>query len=118
MEVMTAPVTEAPAETPTHEQTKPLKLSEAIRLGAMSTKQAFATWGDQESTCAIGAAQVALGLHPGDGDRLNRMLKDAAIVDLPCGHHERPLGQAIIHLNDADRWPRERIASWLEGLGL
>jgi hypothetical protein len=115
----TAPATEAPVETPTREQTKPLKLSEAIRLGAMATQQTFGAWGNTEHTCAIGAAQVALGVTPGDGDRLNQLLRSGPVVELPCLHEEaRPVGDGIIHLNDTDHWPRERIAGWLETLGL
>lgn len=106
-----------PAEAP---RTTPLKLSEAIRLGAMMTEQAFATFGDRTKTCAIGAAQVALGLEPGHDDGLAEMLIETPSVALPCEHRRNAnsIGSAVIHLNDDDRWPRERIATWLESLGL
>jgi hypothetical protein len=115
---LTAPAVEAPS--PAQETTKPLKLSEAIRLGAMMTEQAFGTFGDQEHTCGIGAAQIALGLTPSDGGPLNALLRNA-LVTPPCDHDNLYGGDvrsAIIHLNDDHHWPREKVADWLEGLGL
>lgn len=107
-----APVTATP------EKTKPLKLSEAIRFGAMATEQIFGAFGDGERTCALGAAQVALGERPGDGGGVIDVLGTAR-VERPCGHGgSASVRDSIIHLNDGDHWPRERIASWLEELGL
>lgn len=37
----------------------------------------------------------------------------------PCSHREREdteIREIIIHLNDTDRWPREKIADWLDDL--
>lgn len=116
MTLTATPVTEAPA---TPETTKPLKLSEAIRLGAMMTEQTFGEFGDDERTCAIGAAQKALGLPVSAGGPLLHLLGDRS-AEPPCEHGSLPwsVGALIIHLNDDDRWPREKIADWLEGLGL
>ena len=43
-----------------------------------------------------------------------------------CSCHPHPrrtsfpdgIEDTIIHLNDSEEWPRERIADWLENLGL
>ena len=115
MTLTAPPITEAPA---TPEATKPLKLSEAIRLGAMMTEQTFGEFGDDDRTCAIGAAQKALGLPVSDNGPLLHLLH-ARSAAAPCGHGSTwSVGGLIIHLNDDDRWPREKIADWLEGLGL
>ena len=115
MTLTATPVTEAPAAP---ETTKPLKLSEAIRLGAMMTEQTFGEFGDDERTCAIGAAQKALGLPVSANGPLVNLLHDRS-ADAPCGHDDSwSVGALIVHLNDDDRWPREKIADWLEGLGL
>lgn len=110
-----APTTEAPA---TPEKTKPLKLSEAIRLGAMMTEQTFGEFGDDERTCAIGAAQKALGLPVSAMGPLNDLLGSRGAKE-PCDHpYAWSVGALIMHLNDDDKWPREKIADWLETLGL
>lgn len=107
-----------PAVPNAPERTKPLKLSEAIRLGAMMTEQTFGEFGDDERTCAIGAAQKALGL-PVSGEGLLNALLHERRADAPCGHEARwTVGSLIMHLNDDDKWPREKIADWLGGLGL
>lgn len=115
MTVETLPPTTTP-DAP--ERTKPLKLSEAIRLGAMMTEQTFGDFGDDDRTCAIGAAQKALGLPVSGSGPLNQLLH-LRRADPPCGHHSsRTVGSLIMHLNDDDRWPREKIADWLATLGL
>lgn len=110
---------EAPTTTEAPEQTKPLKLSEAIRLGAMMTEQTFGEFGDDDRTCAIGAAQKALGLPVSAKGPLNGLLHSRQ-ADAPCGHGSATwtVGSLIMHLNDDDKWPREKIADWLEGMGL
>lgn len=118
MDTLTIPATvDQPAMAP--ETTKPLKLSEAIRLGAMATDQAFGTFGDGTHTCGIGAAQVALGLTPQPDDELNMMLEHAGPVRSPCADRRHgSVRETIIHLNDDHKLPREKIADWLESLGL
>lgn len=114
--IATETLTEAPArvETP-----RPLKLSEAIRFGGMSTTQIFGAFGDTERTCAIGAANVAFGRRPDDTE-LIRLLEGRRVDAVPCGHYSDGacVTAAIIHLNDSDKWPRENIADWLQGIGL
>ena len=108
----------APAETRT-----PLKLSEALRLGAMSTEQTFGSLGDSEHTCALGAIMLGFGL-PWNSDQSVPNGEFGELLDshmVPCQTHwNRPesLTTAIFHLNDESQWPREKIADWLESLGL
>ena len=124
MEALTVtPTTEAPA--PATETTKPLKLSEAIRLGAMATKQAHGSWADvdadgEASMCAMSTAWYALTghqQHTAESSQLVRLL-DGRNVTVPPTGQVMPLSSAIIELNDTHRWTRGRIADWLEGLGL
>lgn len=51
------------ADPKTLEQTKPLKLSEALRFGAMGTTQTFSKLGDTDAgtACGVGAVFVGLG---------------------------------------------------------
>lgn len=106
-----------------------MKLSEAIRLGAMLKPQAFGAVQRQGTTCAIGAAYDAIGaLSKDDGDGMSE--EDFLVV---CGHlpllaapnvqcpacSETPYGDDgsmcanIAHLNDWHRWTREQIADWV-----
>ncbi len=41
-----------------------------------------------------------------------------SLVHYPCGHHslKSSLKNIIMHLNDHDRWSREKIADWLDEL--
>lgn len=124
MEALTATTTiETPA--PGTETTKPLKLSEAIRLGAMATKQAHGRWSgvdddDETSMCAMSTAWYALTghqQHTAESSQLVRLL-DGRNVTVPPTGQVMPLSSAIIELNDSHRWTRGQIADWLEGLGL
>jgi hypothetical protein len=47
-----------------------------------------------------------------------RCPQGCAPVGLSLGDDPDPLVTVVWHLNDAHRWSRERIADWLEGLGL
>lgn len=106
-----------------------MKLSEAIRLGAMMKPQCFngMTNPDQTESCAVGAAYDAIGLlgrlRPGlDRVNIKELVAEAAphwipIIDAPsacpaCGYGMKWL--AIAHINDKHRWTRERIADWVE----
>jgi hypothetical protein len=96
-----------------------MRLSEAIRLGAMLHPQFFGharligTAGEILATCAVGAAQEAgFIVHVAD---------DGVRVTCPtpkphwphCREPQRVLAM-VTHLNDIHRWTRERIADWLE----
>lgn len=107
-----------PVETVT-----PIKPSEAIRLGCLTTVQGFGfVWGtDEDGTprtgkhngqaCVMGAA--ILGGFTPDAFWRGHSLPCPACDRRPCADLGTPA-----HLNDDHRWPRERIADWLEGIGL
>jgi hypothetical protein len=120
MTLITSP-TEPSVVTPASpESGSPLRLSEAIRLGAMTTDQAFGTLVDERGAmCAEGAAIAALGGDP-HSDDLSVVLDRRADVPMPdgCSHRLPSLQPAIHHLNDYHRMPRHEIADWLAGMGL
>lgn len=105
-----------------------MKLSDAIRLGAMlKPQQYFGGYYDRDrtSSCALGAACDAIGIDP-DYERDYEyfpVMRDLLDVDCPeCGS-SRPveLGNGgifctglIPHLNDKHHWTRERIADFVE----
>lgn len=97
-----------------------LKLSEAIRLGSMMRPQCFEDYYRNGGSCALGAALEAVGHpfgnnHPGrEEDRWPILL---TVDAMPCPEHcGQPMFNAITHLNDFHRWPRERIADWVESI--
>jgi hypothetical protein len=102
-----------------------MKLSEAIRLGAMLLPQASGSIGTMAGSCALGAAADAVGI--------DRMLDDPTLYSDPyadlaktfpilatkarcpaCGRPDK-LGRCglIAELNDIHEWTRERIADWV-----
>lgn len=98
-----------------------MKLSDAIRLGALLHPQCFGSmtrWryggelpsavGDDEviGTCALGAAEAA-----GYGDVFYSGDADMACPE--CPQWTNGLAQVIAHLNDWHRWSREAIADWV-----
>lgn len=101
-----------------------MRLSEAIRLGAMLKPQAFGTFRARtatrddgaflglriiESTCALGAACDA---------GYKRSGIDQVHVWCPaCSLRAGVLFHAM-HLNDTHRWTREQIADWVESIEL
>jgi hypothetical protein len=100
-----------------------MRLSEAIRLGSMTTRQAFGIMfgRDGVSACALGAAAYAIGLtseHPHTLDiRLYRRFPIVrSITRCPeCSDAyswDSGLG-VITHMNDAHRLSREVIADWV-----
>jgi hypothetical protein len=94
-----------------------MKLSEAIRLGALLHPQCFGTLyqidGPEEdaaivASCALGAAeQAGYRWWAAYGDRRSQPCPDG------CALHSAMAGM-IQHLNDKHRWTRERIADWVE----
>ena len=99
-----------------------MKLSEAIRLGAMLKPQwfGFADSFGNTRTCAIQAAFDAIGQL---GNRIPAfhfwpIVKLDAVCPESCciaGLSDDGVGldNVIIHLNDAHHWTRERIADWV-----
>src|ERR1041384_7086595 len=113
-----------------------MRLSEAIRLGALLKAQGFGRYGVRADgptavrTCALGAAADAIGML----DRL-MPVDDRAVVSLAsafpaewhlleesvigsacpvCGAVHQTLAGVIAHVNDRHRWTREAIADWIE----
>jgi hypothetical protein len=111
-----------------------MRLSEAIRLGAMLRPQGFGelwTGGPQAlngeivetpvRSCALGAAYDAIGQGYTDPVRAVPAEWELLIVFtlVRCPVHQRAksqVGAIIGHLNDCHRWTREQIADWVETL--
>lgn len=93
-----------------------MRLSEAIRLGAMMGPQSFGdTFGQDDSSCAMGAALLAVGcprtVTYGD------IVMHFAVATAYAFHPESGIYQLVIstirQLNDQSRWTREQIADWV-----
>lgn len=112
-----------------------MKLSEAIRLGAMMKPQAFGALYDNGATCALGAAGDAMGILdrnrndwiPGSTEKVWwwRPVATAEALCPSCGQRARnsygwitssTVEDVIVHLNNDHRWTRERIADWVESV--
>src|SRR6185436_16765159 len=100
-----------------------MKLSEAIRLGAMLRPQSFTNGFDGTGTCAWGAAFEAVGYAPKGfkfdgawmpkwGEHEFHKLFDKSRACPDCG--ARFTSDMIVHLNDDHRLTREPIADWVE----
>lgn len=96
-----------------------MRLSEAIRLGAMLKPQAFGDYSVGVGTCALGAAHEALGKNADDESEWwwPELPRDAICPS--CGgmrHSDSSfaVGGVIAHLNDVHKWTREQIADWVE----
>ncbi len=107
-----------------------MKLSEAIRLGAMMKPQAFKAY-HSDGACALQAASEACGIVPLAGiheesplmipyPQLRRQFPvldlDMSCCDKRCFQQWNitDMMSVIWHLNDDHRWTRERIADWVE----
>ncbi len=97
-----------------------MKLSEAIRLGAMVKQQATGITSSPRGTCALGAALEAVGRDTSQG-----WFPVYDIWPIACEYVVYPgdkhtadglmlVGSCCWILNDADRWTREQIADWVE----
>lgn len=94
-----------------------MKLSEAIRLGAMLKPQGFgrATTGPRATaTCALGAAYQASGSQHSWGSLCQHFPILSRLEWVECPECRVPHETPIPHLNDDHRWTREQIADWLE----
>lgn len=105
-----------------------MRLSEAIRLGAMLKPQAFGDFSDGTGTCAWGAANEAIGKSV-DDDYVDDEWMDVCHADVRCpecgdcrgttdkdADGQSRVASLIEHFNDDHLWTRERIADWLEGV--
>src|SRR5688572_14543061 len=104
-----------------------MRLSEAIRLGAMLKPQGFRALRDGGRTCAYGAAYEAAGVPFEEWRKLPKDVAEARLAEvfpiIPTLFHPCPAcglnfwiaaGIVITHLNDTHRWTREQIADWVE----
>lgn len=103
-----------------------MTISEAMRQGAALHPQAFGvSWknaqgtltvirDEVQATCALGAVTYVLG-----GGWVAPYTTALARPEIcpKCGRFEM-ITQLVMHLNDGHHEPRERIADWLEDLGL
>lgn len=98
-----------------------MRLSEAIKLGAMNGPQAFGALHRNGGSCALGAAGDAVGIQWDMNDI------DAGVVALhvnfptllrrttcPVSHGHNGVADIMVRLNDLHGWTRERIADWVE----
>ncbi len=89
-----------------------MRLSEAIRLGAMLHPQTYRDYRTRDAhgvtgTCALGAAEEA-----GFPDPMTYLHELRTWC--PGCPANGPLPAVIAHLNDQHRWTREAIADWVE----
>lgn len=112
-----------------------MKLSEAIRLGAMIVPQAHGSFTDGRGgeACALMSAIVAvkglkwseffLGIMP-DNDHDSLIAEICVMFPIANKLAAHPvnagecdsLAEIIIGLNDEDDWTREAIADWVESI--
>lgn len=98
-----------------------MRLSEAIRLGAMLHPQEFGAYKSDTGTCALGAAiEAAIGrvrISPSPYflllERWPWINGELLVVCPAMCQIDMLVGSMIIHLNDDHRWPREQIADWV-----
>lgn len=103
-----------------------MRLSEAIRLGALLRPKAIGYFFKDGASCAQGAALEATGTRYDNNPELSLFYHGMMVTRWPwirkgawcpaCGLYA-PVGGVIPHLNNrlgAHDWPRERIADWVE----
>jgi len=96
-----------------------MRLSEAIRLGAMLKPQGRNPR-TLDISCALFAAADAVGIHYSAlyGDFYNPLKKIFPILNriVEYPNPASSLMDAIWNLNDGSAWTREQIADWVEGI--
>ena len=94
-----------------------MRLSEAIRLGALISSQVVGTFVRGKAACALGAAVVATGTTAPTLRATWDRWRWAFAVTAPCPVCNLDNGSSVFmlitHLNDDHRWSREQIANWL-----
>lgn len=101
-----------------------MKLSEAIRLGAMLSQQGFNGYmQDGGSRCALAAASDAAGVPAYESAWGIAYVNYAKLTERfplltqtakhPVSRVEHTVQDVIFILNDTDKWTRERIADWV-----
>lgn len=95
-----------------------MRLSEAIRLGAMMRPQAFGHYSLQhKGSCAmVAAAEVEGSEYRAYCDLINLAYNYAPLSCPACSHEARIFCGLVAHLNDNHRWTREAIADWVDSI--
>lgn len=95
-----------------------MKLSEAIRLGAMLKPQAFHGEPNRPESCAMTAACEAAGIGTGlVSDYIEEWPWLGDLGGCPvCRHGGRISYVIACCLNDRHKWTRERIADWVAAI--
>lgn len=102
-----------------------MRLSTAIRLGAMLKPQGTKLLHADGRTCALGAALDAIGKLEASGEIVDDPYATLVeewpelhcLVVLPTEPTQCGLLRTVVAvLNDFDGWSRERIADWVAGL--
>lgn len=102
-----------------------LKLSEAIRLGAMVTPQCTRRFYHDGATCAFGSALHAVGAlnreNPMDSEQNQFIYQRWPLTEQRaacpvCGMVAKMFIVGAFCLNDTHHWTREQIADWVETL--
>ena len=104
-----------------------MRLSEAIELGSLNTKQIRGIFSDgRDGACALGAACIGSGVDAMDltGCSNYTGIKEKfpilnLVLDAPV--HEGNDGRGrlmsyILWLNDVSLWPRPKIAAWVRSI--
>lgn len=98
-----------------------MKLSQAIRLGAMLRPQAFNEYRSRHGSCAMGAAAEACGVLADSDAAMSTLEKEfdaatpqTACPSVDCYPIKRDITNLVVHLNDVHHWTRECIADWVE----
>lgn len=106
-----------------------MKLSEAMRLGAMLRPQGYGFYQTLGGSCAYGAAMEACGIPAGvqngiSDEPLRTLFPISRRVATQCPActaaewaacgDDRTVDGIVPHLNDDHRWTREQIAAWVE----
>ncbi len=91
-----------------------MKLSEAIRLGAMLRPQIKLRNRSELGTCAFGAAEDAAGMRM-ESIREWEWVQARRANECPvCGRGISIANVISEHLNDTHDWTRQQIADWVE----
>lgn len=96
-----------------------MKLSTAIRIGSLTTRQIHFKPNDgKNGYCAVGAALFAIGevvcpLRYFQIAEKKFPLIKILVLD-PKSHEQRSMSTIIWQLNDFFGWTREQIADWVE----
>jgi hypothetical protein len=94
-----------------------MKLSEAIRLGALLKPQGIATPSGSSKSCALLAACEAVGQLMTSAvlaTEWPEMYGRAVSCPVCDAHHSYLTGCIGCCLNDKHRWTREQIADWVQ----